>query len=80
MPRACGKIVYASQRDANTQISYVAGRKHRDRQRRRSMHAYRCRVCGQWHIGAEMFMPPPRQMILSGAAYELDDGDDAMEA
>jgi hypothetical protein len=62
--RACAKVAYASQRDANIAMGHVATRKRRDR--RGSMHAHRCRACGLWHIGVEIFMnmPAPKRMAM----------------
>jgi hypothetical protein len=78
MGRACGKAPYASQKEANYAIGQVVSRKRRARGG--SMHAHRCRVCGMWHIGVEIYMSPtPRRLVAMGAFCEPADEADADE-
>jgi hypothetical protein len=65
MSSAFAKVAYASQREVNIAIAHVIGRARR--RDRGSMHAYRCRTCGRWHIGISMFMPPRRDSEFAGS-------------
>jgi hypothetical protein len=58
MSTACSKAAYDSKREVNVAITHVIGRaKRRDRG---GKHAYRCCVCGKWHISIGVVIPPRR--------------------
>lgn len=53
----CGKLTYASRRDATTALKALLSRQ--TQRTRRHLHSYACPDCGQWHLGHAA--PRPRR-------------------
>jgi hypothetical protein len=72
MPGGCGKIAYASAKEAWKAAQRVRGR------RGPAVYAYRCRACkGAWHLASKVASRPEHMVRQwKRRRAELRDGDD----